>query len=139
MAILRGYGMGQNTARLIAYHSGNLIFVPKAKCFLGTSFGTGIRFTQRDYMSPMIFNIVVDAVVRATLEVVYSPQEARHGIGWAAGECNLIFYTDDKGIWGRDHIRLQDSLTVSVSMLRWLYLEMNLEKTKVLVCTSRYI
>ena len=87
----------------------------------------------------MIFNIVVDAVVRATLEVVYSPQEERHGIGWAAGDRNLIFYTDDKGIWGRDHIRLKDSLTVSVSMLRWLGLEMNLEKTKVLVCTSRYI
>ena len=71
----------------------------------------------------MIFNIMVDAVTRATLEVVYGPQEARHGIGWAAGGRNLIFYTDDKRIWGRDHIRVQDSLTVSVSMLRWLGME----------------
>ena len=45
MEILRGYSMEQNTAFLIAHHWDNLIFVPKAKSFLGTEFGTGRRVT----------------------------------------------------------------------------------------------
>ena len=63
-------------ARLIAHHWDNLIFVPKAKMFIGTLFVTGRGFTQGDPAYPMIFNIVVDAVVRETLEVVCGPQEA---------------------------------------------------------------
>ena len=64
----------------------------------------------------MIFNIMVDAVTRATLEVVYGPQEARHGMGWSTGECNLLFYVYDGGVGGRDHIWVQDDLTVSVAI-----------------------
>ena len=51
----------------------------------------------------MIFNTVVDAVVRAVLDVVCEPQEAEHGLVWATGERNVIFYTDDGRIAGRDH------------------------------------
>ena len=51
----------------------------------------------------MIFNIVVDAVVRAVLEVVCIPQEAQHGMGWAAGEINLVLCADDGRIAGRYH------------------------------------
>ena len=64
----------------------------------------------------MIFNIVLDMVVRADLEVVCGPQEARHWTGWDAGERNLIFYADGRRIGGKDHIWVQDALTVSVSM-----------------------
>ena len=69
---------------------------------------------------------MVDAVVRATLEVVCSPHEARHGMGWAAGERNLVFYAEDGGIGGRDHIWLQDALAVSVAMFQRMGLETNL-------------
>ena len=61
-------------------------------------------FMQGDPASPMIFNIVVDTVMRATLEVVCGPQEARHGMGWAAGKRNLILHVDDRRIGGRYHI-----------------------------------
>ena len=49
----------------------------------------------------MIFNIVVDEVVRAVLELVCGPHEAWHGMGWVAGERNLVFYADDGRIAGR--------------------------------------
>ena len=52
----------------------------------------------------MIFNIVVDGVVPAFREVVCGTQEAHHGLGWAAGEQNLIFYTNDGRISGRYHM-----------------------------------
>ena len=36
MEIMRGYGMGQIMARLIAHHWDNLMFIPKTKRFLWT-------------------------------------------------------------------------------------------------------
>ena len=78
MDIMRG--------RLIYIHWDNLIFVPKARRFLGMDFGTWIGVTKGNPASPIIFNIVVDEVARAVLEVVCGPQEAQHGMGWAAGE-----------------------------------------------------
>ena len=76
--IMRGYGMVQNTARLIDHHWDSLIFPPKAKRSPGKAFITGRGVKQGDPTSPMIFDIVVDAVVRAVLEVVWGQQEARH-------------------------------------------------------------
>ena len=73
MDILRGYGMVHNKACLNTHHWDNLILFPKAKRFLWTHFVTGRGITRGDPVSPMIFNIVVDTVVRATLEVVYGP------------------------------------------------------------------
>ena len=65
----------------------------------------------------MIFNIVMDAVVRAELGVVRRPQEAQDGMGWAAGGRNLVFYADYGSIMGRNHIWAQDALTMTVTML----------------------
>ena len=87
----------------------------------------------------MIFNIVVDAVVQAVLDVVCGPQEAQHGLGWAVSERNLIFYADDGRIAGRDHMWVQDALSVTVEMFRRVGLEKNLENTKTMVCTPGFI
>ena len=99
--------------------------------------GRGV--TQGDPTSPMIFNIVVDAVVRATLEVVCGPQDAWHGMELKVLECNLIFYLDERRISGREHIWVKDTVMVSVAMFRPVGLETNLDKKKVLVCTPGYI
>ena len=81
MEILQGYGMGQRMVRLIAHHWDNLMLVLKAKRFLGTPLGTRRGVTQGENASPMIFNIVVEAVAIETLELICAPQEARHGMG----------------------------------------------------------
>ena len=47
---------------------------------------------------------MVDVVVWAVMDVVCGPQEAQHGLGWAVGERNLIFYADDGRIAGRYHV-----------------------------------
>ena len=73
MNIVQGYGMGKRMEHLIENHWDNLMFVPKIKRFLETPFGTVIGVTQGDPTSPMIFNIVVDAVMRATFNVLCSP------------------------------------------------------------------
>ena len=67
------------------------MIVPKTVKLLGKELRTGRVLMQGDPTSPMIFNIVVDAVVRVVLDVVYGPQEDQHSLGWADGERNLIF------------------------------------------------
>ena len=59
--------------------------VPNTGKFLWKAFWTGMGVTQGTLTSPMIFGIVVDAVVRSFLYAVCRPQEAQHGLGWAAG------------------------------------------------------
>ena len=86
MDIMWGCGMGQRMDFLIARHWDNHQFVPKTRRFIGKAFCTWIGVTQGETAPPMIFNIVVDAVVRAVLVVVCGPQEAQHGMGWATGK-----------------------------------------------------
>ena len=50
--------------------------------------------TQGDLVSPTIFNIVMDAVIRVVLLEVCRPQEEHHGLFWVAGEHNIVFYSD---------------------------------------------
>ena len=42
-------------------------------------------------------------------------------------------------IGGRDHIWVQDALTVSLAMFQRMQLETNLDNNKALVCTPGYI
>ena len=89
--------MGLNLARLFkSYWDHHRIFANMGK-FLRKDFRTGRKVTQGEPESPMIFNIVVNAVVWAVLDVVCGPQEAQHGLGWAAGERNLVFTTTMEG------------------------------------------
>ena len=73
MYILWGYRMDQNMACFIAHHWDNQQFVPRARFFLGKDFVTGRGVTQVDPASPMIFNIVVGALVREVLVEVCGP------------------------------------------------------------------
>ena len=45
--------------------------------------------TQGDPISPMIFNIVVNEVVRAVLLEAYGTQESQNGLGWLAGKHSI--------------------------------------------------
>ena len=78
-------------------------------------------------------------MVRTVLEVVCSPQEAQNGMGWTEGEINLVIYTDERRIAGWDHEWVQYELKVMLARLHRMGMESNLEKTKVVVCTPRFI
>ena len=64
--------MGQNLDRLLENYWRRQRIVPKIGKYMGTEFGTGRGVTQRDTTSPMLFNIVVDAVVLLVLEELCS-------------------------------------------------------------------
>ena len=62
----------------------------------------------------MVFNIMIDAAVRAVLEEVCRPQESCHGMGWGAGERNIILYAGYLRISGIYLEWVQESLSVMV-------------------------
>ena len=74
--------------------------MPKAGRLYGHNFRTERGVNQVDPVSPTVFNIVVDAVVRAVLIKVCVPQEAHHGLRWAALQHNLVLYVNDGRIVG---------------------------------------
>ena len=65
--------------------------VTKGGKYYGQPFSTRRGVTQGDLVSPTLFNIIVDAVVRATLQEIFGPQEAQQGFGWSEVETKHIF------------------------------------------------
>ena len=66
---------------------------------------------------------------------VCGPQEAQHGLGWAAVEHNIVLYADDGHIAGRNPIWVQMKLTVVFRMFDRVGIHTNLINIKSMVCT----
>ena len=128
LELLGGYRVGPNLARILENYWRRQRIVPKVSKYLGTAFWTGRGVTQGDPASLMIFNIVVDALVRAVLVDICISKEAHHDIGWEFGERNLVVNADDGRIAGKYYEWMQDSLTVTVATFRQRGLDTNLGK-----------
>ena len=135
LEVLRRYGVGTNLTRLLKSYWERHRIAPKTVNFIGKDFRTGRCLTQGDPDSPMIFNSVGGAVVRAVLDVVCGPQEAKHGLRWAAGKRNLILYAGDVRKAGRDHKWFQDTLSVTEKMFQKMGLETNIRNSNTMVYT----
>ena len=79
MEILHGYGLGPKIHRLLQWYWDGQRVVPKSGKYYGRPFSTGRGLTQRYLVSPAIFNIVVDAVVRAALGRSVDPRRLNMG------------------------------------------------------------
>ena len=64
MGILRGYVLDPNIKRLLHHSWDEDSVIPNEGRFDERPFRTEIELTQGDLVSPKIFNIVVDTVVR---------------------------------------------------------------------------
>ena len=64
LEILEGYGVGPNARRLLKTYWRRLTMVARAGGYYGTAFKGERGVTQGDPLSPTIFNVVVDAIVR---------------------------------------------------------------------------
>ena len=116
MDVLRGYIIGPNLQRLLQRYWCDKVVVPKARKFSGRPFSIYRGVKQGEPASLMIFNILVNAVVREVLLEVCGHQEAHHGFFWAAGEQNIALYADEVCIAGWDPIWVQTTLTAMVRM-----------------------
>jgi hypothetical protein len=65
LPILQNYGVGEQILQLITKFWNSLTVVAKQQGYYGKPFRSERGTTQGDIVSPTIFNIIVDAVVRA--------------------------------------------------------------------------
>ena len=68
--ILKGYGMGPQSCRLLQTYWRWLTMVARAGGYYGAALKGACGVTQGDPLSPTIFNVVVDAVVRQWVTVM---------------------------------------------------------------------
>ena len=130
MEVLRGYGLGPNLQKLLQRYWDKREVVSTARNLFGRLFGKDRGVTQGNPVSPTIFKIVVDAVVRVFLLEVCGNHKLHHGFGWAEGEHNIILYAEYSRIAGRNPIWVQTTLMVVVRMLYRVGLLTNTGKTK---------
>ena len=95
--------------------------------------------THGQPLSLTIFNIVVDAVVRACMVEVCGPQEEHHSFGWVLGKHNIVLYEDDGRISGRNPLWVKTTLKAMVRVFERVGLQTNMGKTKAMVYTPGFI
>jgi Reverse transcriptase (RNA-dependent DNA polymerase) len=121
LQILQGYEVGPNIRNIIAQTWAMDRMIPRQAGFYGEPFKTSRGVRQGDIMSPTVFNIVCDAVIRHC-ESATQCQELKS-----------IFYADDGVLIGKDPAAVQKLLDIYTDAFPRVGLQMNVAKTKAMV------
>jgi Reverse transcriptase (RNA-dependent DNA polymerase) len=97
--------------------------VPKQAGFYGKTFKASRGVRQGDIMSPIIFNITTDAVIRESLKQFYDiyPNDT---------DTQAIFYADDGVLCGNDAEKIQFLLDIFATNFARIGLKMNVGNKK---------
>ena len=124
--ILKKYGVGPNVIRFIKLIWEGDTMVPRQSGYFGRQFRASRGVRQGDISSPVIFNIMVDAVLRYHKQKLHRTGE----------KVDPIFYADDGLLAGTDEILLQRSLDIITEGFASIGLKMNAVKTEFMVATG---
>jgi Reverse transcriptase (RNA-dependent DNA polymerase) len=119
--ILQQYGAGPNILNLLSNFWQQLWVAPKQAGFYGPYIKSDRGVTQGDPLSPILFNIIFDVIVRETKRVT------THLDGF------IIFYADDGLIVSNSLENIQYYLNVINTLLSYVGLTTIANKTKILV------
>ena len=81
LEILKGYGVGERVRRILTVYWERTTMVARSGSYYGKGFKGERGVTQGDPLSPTIFNVVVDAVVRHWLQIATQEAERRGELG----------------------------------------------------------
>ena len=93
--ILEGYGVGPSPRRLLKNYWRRLTMVARAGGYYGEAFKGARGVTQGDPLSPTIFNVVMDAVVRNWIEGLVTETAEKGETGREGRYQSEVFYADD--------------------------------------------
>ena len=93
--ILEGYSVGPQARRLLQTYWRRLTMVARAGGYYETALQGARGVTQGDLLSPTIFNVMLDAVVRHWLTGVIVGAEERVECGKEGRHQAALFYADD--------------------------------------------
>ena len=105
--------------------------VEQAGRYYVTPFERYFGVTQGDPLSPTIFNIVVDEVIRNWVEVVAREETEPEVFERAFQRLALLFYEYARILAPPRTARLQEYLEVMTGMFAWVGLKTKMEKTVV--------
>ena len=88
--------------------------------------------TQVNPLSPTIFNVVVDAVVRHWLEGLKNTNDEKGATG--GGHFSAVFYADDGMVSALDPAWLQGTFSALVAIFDMVGLQTNVDKTAIMAC-----
>ena len=134
LEILKGYGVGERVRRLLTVYWERMTMVARAGSYYGTGFKGEWGVTQGDPLSPTIFNVVVDAVVRHWLQLATQKAERRGEQGREGRHQAALFYADDGMIASSDPRWLQWAFTILVGLFDRVGLNTNQRKTVSMAC-----
>lgn len=129
MEILKGYGVGDRLVQLLDNYWRDQLVVARQSGFHGDPFTVTRGVTQGDIVSPTIFNIVTDAVVRAWLQRCSQITD----IDGSMLDISAGFYADDGVLAASSSLGLQQALEVAVELFERVGLKTNATKTKAMI------
>ncbi len=111
----------------------------KLVCCTGGCYGdpfTAYRgVTQGGSLSSLLFNVVVDAVVREWCHRILDKKATRDGLTMAQSTTQMVsFYVDGGVLSARDPVWLQSALKILITLFEQVGLKMNTKKTQVMTC-----
>jgi hypothetical protein len=139
LEILERYSMGALTLQLLRQFWDRQLVVAKQGRHFGVAFPATRGVTQGDIVSPTIFNIVVDAIVRHWLIFVLDDGSGVNGFGRTVREELMLFYANDGLLAAHNHLWLQMALSRLCELFERVGLRTNVQKTKTMTCTPGYI
>jgi exonuclease III len=132
--IMQGYGVGPNLIRILRNFWESQQTVIRQCGYHSGAFPVGRGVTQGDIPSPIIFNMIVDTIVRYWVSEVLEDEDAAidGGAGWL--EISALFYADDGFLSSHNADKLQKSSDFLVELFHRMNLDANKIKTKSMVC-----
>eukprot|EP00978_Attheya_sp_CCMP212_P016906 scaffold44614_cov73-Attheya_sp.AAC.3 len=139
LEIVEACGTGKRFVRLIKSYWLKQKIVAKASGYHGESFSATQGVTQGDPVSPTIFNIMVDAVVRYWLSLVCGENVAANGLGYEVKEKYVIFYADHGLLLSCNQEWVQESFDILIGIFEHVGLRTNTSKTNAMICMPGHI
>ena len=132
--ILEGYGVGPNFRRLLKTYWRLLTMVARARGYYGTAFKGERGVTQGNTLSPTIFNVVVDVVVRHWVFGLVDKAEAKGETGREGRHQLAVFYADNSMVVSSDPAWLQGVFNALLEIFDRVGLLSSVGKTVIMVC-----
>ena len=114
--ILEGYGVGPSARCLLRTYWRRLTMVARAGGYYGEAFKGERGVTQGDPLSPTIFNVVVDAVVRHWIDGIVDETEEKGETGREGRHQSAVFCADDIMVVSSDPAWLQGAFSALVAI-----------------------
>ena len=132
---LEGYGAGPQLCGLLETFWGCHKVVLVHNCFHGPTLPATRGTTKVGLVSPMLFNAVVDNVIRSWLAMKVDDHRVAHdGLGETVGRYLGVFYDEDGMVGSRDSDWLQNVMNVLVGLFRRYGMAANIAKSRTMKC-----